>query len=74
MFCVDYAQLHKTLRIAVPEALNCSFDDFDGPVIRFKTRLLLKDVLPAIEMAGAPQSSNLSSELSGSAGVRGAES
>jgi len=40
------------LVLAVPEALNCSMDDFDGPVVRYKSRLLLKDVLPAIEGRG----------------------
>lgn len=41
----------EPLVLAVPDGLNCSMEDFDGPVIRYKTRLLLKDVLPAIEDA-----------------------
>jgi hypothetical protein len=47
----------QPLVLAVPEALNCSVDEFDGPVIRYKGRLLLKDVLPAIEAAGRVMSS-----------------
>lgn len=41
----------KAIVLAVPEALNCSLDDFTGPVIRYKGRLLMKDVLPALEEA-----------------------
>ncbi|MBI2844038.1 MAG: DUF790 family protein [Armatimonadetes bacterium] len=39
------------LVLAVPAGMNCSFEDYDGPVVHYKTRLLLKDVLPAIESA-----------------------
>ena len=46
-------RLHAdNLIIALPEHRNCAPDDFAGPVIRFKGRLLLKDVLPALEAAG----------------------
>ena len=38
--------------VAVPETLNCANDQFSGPVIRFKSRLLIKDVLPALEAIG----------------------
>ena len=38
--------------VAAPETLNCANDQFSGPVIRFKTRLLIKDVLPALESIG----------------------
>lgn len=37
--------------VAVPESLNCSNDAFSGPVVRYKQRLLIKDVLPAVEEA-----------------------
>jgi len=37
------------LILAVPAALNCAIDDFDGPVLRFKERLLIKAVLPLLE-------------------------
>jgi predicted nuclease of restriction endonuclease-like RecB superfamily len=37
--------------VAVPESLNCSKDTFSGPVVRYKQRLLIKDVLPAVEEA-----------------------
>jgi hypothetical protein len=36
--------------VAVPESLNCSSDQFSGQVIRFKSRLLVKDVLPALDL------------------------
>lgn len=49
-------KIHKAagtpLVLAIPEALNCTVDDFEGPVVRYKSRLLMKDVLPAIEAAG----------------------
>lgn len=38
--------------VAAPETLNCSNDQFPVPVIRFKSRLLIKDVLPALEAIG----------------------
>jgi len=38
--------------VAVPDALNCSDDLFSGPVVHYKQRLMIKDVLPAIEEAG----------------------
>lgn len=37
--------------VAVPDSLNCSREAFSGPVVRYKQRLLIKDVLPAIEEA-----------------------
>jgi len=41
--------------VAVPEVLNCSNDQFKGHVVRYKQRLLIKDVLPEIEnAAGLP--------------------
>jgi len=33
----------------VPGSLNCSDDVFSGPVVHYKQRLMIKDVLPAIE-------------------------
>jgi predicted nuclease of restriction endonuclease-like RecB superfamily len=35
--------------LAIPQSLNCANEEFNGPVIRFKERLLIKDVLPMIE-------------------------
>lgn len=35
--------------VAVPRSLNCSDDDFTGRVIHYKQRLLMKDVLPALD-------------------------
>ena len=35
--------------VATPESMNCSDDQFPGQVIRYKGRLLIKDVLPALE-------------------------
>lgn len=35
--------------VAVPESLNCSKEAFAGPVVHYKQRLLIKDVMPAIE-------------------------
>ncbi|MHB9023294.1 MAG: DUF790 family protein [Armatimonadota bacterium] len=40
-----------TVVIAVPDALNCARELFSGQVIHFKQRLLIKDVLPALEAA-----------------------
>ncbi len=37
--------------VALPESLNCSNEDFAGRVIRYKQRLLVNQVLPAIEEA-----------------------
>lgn len=37
------------LILAVPEALNCAMNAYEGPVLRYKTRLLLKDVFPMLE-------------------------
>jgi len=37
--------------VAVPDALNCSDDVFSGPVVHYKRRMMMKDVLPAIEEA-----------------------
>jgi hypothetical protein len=37
------------LILAVPQSLNCANEEFTGPVIHFKERLLLKDVLPMLE-------------------------
>ena len=37
------------LILAVPQSLNCAREDFTGPVIHFKERLLVKDVLPMLE-------------------------
>jgi len=37
--------------VAVPDALNCSDEVFSGPVVHYKQRLMIKDVLPAIEAA-----------------------
>lgn len=37
--------------VAVPDALNCSDDVFSGPVVHYKQRLMIKDVLPALEKA-----------------------
>ena len=43
-------RLHaRNLVIALPINRNCGTEDYAGPVIRFKSRLLLKDVLPALE-------------------------
>lgn len=39
----------KNLILAAPESLNCAVDSYEGPVLRYKTRLLLKDVLPMLE-------------------------
>jgi len=39
----------ENIIVAVPEVLNCAKDDFAGPVISFKARLLLKDVLPVLD-------------------------
>jgi len=41
--------------VAVPDALNCAKDDFKGPVISFKARLLLKDVLPVLDAIQASE-------------------
>ena len=41
--------------VAVPEALNCARNDFSGPVISFKARLLLKDVLPVLDAVPASE-------------------
>ena len=41
--------------VAVPESLNCSSDQFPGTVIRYKCRLLVKDVLPALDAAAPPE-------------------
>jgi predicted nuclease of restriction endonuclease-like RecB superfamily len=41
--------------IAVPESLKCSKEDFAGTTIRYKSRLLIKDVLPALEEAAMPK-------------------
>lgn len=41
--------------VAVPEVLNCARDDFKGPVICFKARLLLKDVLPVLDAIPASE-------------------
>ena len=38
--------------VAVPDSLNCSDDVFSGPVVHYKQRLMIKDVLPALEAAG----------------------
>ena len=35
--------------MAVPKNLNCSSQEFNGPVVHFKQRLLIKDILPVIE-------------------------
>ncbi len=43
----------RNLVLAVPEPLQCVAGDLPGSVIRFKQRLLVKDVLPAIESAAA---------------------
>jgi predicted nuclease of restriction endonuclease-like RecB superfamily len=37
--------------VAIPARRDCPLDDLTGPVIRFKTRVLLKDLLPALERA-----------------------
>lgn len=37
--------------VAAPESLNCSADRLPDNVIRYKSRLLIKDVLPALESA-----------------------
>lgn len=39
--------------VAVPDSLACSRDRFTGKVIRYKARLLIKDVLPALEEIAA---------------------
>lgn len=39
----------KNVIVAVPESRNCSVDTFEGRVIFYKSRLLIKDVLPALE-------------------------
>ena len=39
----------ENIIVAVPEVLNCARDNFKGPVIPFKARLLLKDVLPVLD-------------------------
>jgi predicted nuclease of restriction endonuclease-like RecB superfamily len=39
----------RNIVVAVPESMNCSNDDFTGCVIRYKHRLLIKDVLPALD-------------------------
>jgi len=41
--------------VAVPNALNCSDRVFTGPVVRYSRRLMIKDVLPAIEKVAVPQ-------------------
>lgn len=51
----------KNVVIAVPQSLNCSTEDFDGPVVHYKQRLLIKDVLPIIESVAA-QPANSSPE------------
>ena len=35
--------------VATPESLNCAKEDFTGKVIRYKSRLLIKDVLPTLD-------------------------
>jgi len=40
------------LILAVPQSLNCAREDFTGPVIHFKERLLVKDVTPMLEEHG----------------------
>ena len=40
--------------VAVPESLNCSAEQFAGTAIRYKSRLLVKDVLPALDAAAPP--------------------
>lgn len=37
--------------VAAPETLNCSPDRLPENVIRYKSRLLIKDVLPALDAA-----------------------
>jgi len=37
------------LILAVPQSLNCANEEFTGPVIHFKERLLMKDVVPMLE-------------------------
>jgi len=41
--------------VAAPESLNCSVEQFAGTVIRYKSRLLTKDVLPALDAAAPPE-------------------
>jgi len=41
--------------VAIPKTLRCSNQEFGGPVIRYKQRLLIKDVLPALEDVGIPE-------------------
>lgn len=41
--------------LAIPQSLNCANEEFTGPVIRFKERLLIKDVLPMIEEYARPE-------------------
>jgi hypothetical protein len=41
--------------VAIPKALRCANDEFTGPVIRYKQRLLIKDVLPALEEVSIPE-------------------
>ncbi len=38
--------------VAAPRSLACSDEEFTGRVIRYKSRLLIKDVLPALESFG----------------------
>ncbi len=40
--------------VAAPESLNCATEQFPGTVIRYKSRLLIKDVLPALDAAAPP--------------------
>ena len=41
--------------VAVPESLACADCEIRGRVVRYKTRLLIKDVLPAIEEVARPE-------------------
>jgi predicted nuclease of restriction endonuclease-like RecB superfamily len=47
------AKLHEAnlpnMIVAAPRSLKCADEEFAGPVIRYKQRLLLKDVMPVLE-------------------------
>ena len=45
----------ESVVVAVPESMNCSTERFPGAVISYKSRLLIKDVLPALEAAATQE-------------------
>jgi len=48
--------------VAVPQTLNCANEEFSGPVVRYKQRLLIKDVLPVIEATASREEDSTGSK------------